>query len=96
MNRVRSKDRGRFVAEVRRRQERRARHERDGDPSFWQSVGMMGAIGWSIALPTAAGLLFGRWLDGKLASQHVFLVFFMLVGLGVGSFSAWRLVKEKS
>jgi ATP synthase protein I len=84
-----------FASAVKHRRDLRRRHEREGNSSFWNSVGMMGTIGWSVSLPTALGLLLGRWLDGRLDSGSVFLVFFMLVGLGVGCFTAWRLIAEK-
>ncbi len=84
-----------LVSEVRKRRERRERNEREADQSFWSTVGMMGTVGWSVALPTAIGVLVGRWLDMRLDSGHVFVVFFMLLGLGVGCFVAWRQVSEK-
>ena len=84
-----------FAREVRRRREQHDKHVRDGDSSFWQSVGMMGTIGWSVAVPTVLGVLLGRWLDGRLDSAHVFMVFFMLVGLVTGCVTAWRMVAEK-
>jgi ATP synthase protein I len=84
-----------FVAEVQRRHLRHEKHLREGDASFWSSVGMMGTIGWSVSLPCALGALLGRWVDARLDSAHIFLVFFMLVGLGVGCFTAWRLISEK-
>lgn len=86
---------GAFAAEVRSRRDRHERCLREGDSSFWRSVGMMGTIGWSVSVPTALGVLLGRWLDGRLDSAHVFVVFFMLVGLGVGCVTAWRMISEK-
>ena len=84
-----------FLREVKKRRERRERNEREGDPSFWSVVGTMGMIGWTVALPTAAGVLFGRWLDAALESGHVFMVFFMIVGLAMGCIVAWRMVVER-
>jgi len=84
-----------FAGEVRRRREQHDKHIRDGESSFWQSVGMMGTIGWSVAVPTVLGVLLGRWLDGRLDSAHVFMVFFMMVGLVTGCVTAWRMVAEK-
>ena len=84
-----------FLSEVHLRRTRRERNRRDAEQSFWSTVGVMGTVGWSVALPTAAGVLFGRWLDGRLESDSVFMVFFMLVGLGFGCFVAWRQVTEK-
>ena len=85
----------RFLAEVKKRRERRERYEREGESSFWSSVGTMGTVGWSVALPTALGVLLGRWLDGVLDAGHVFMVFFMLLGLALGCFVAWRMVAER-
>ncbi len=68
-----------------------------GEDSFWHSVGSMGMVGWSVALPTALGALLGRWIDGRLGdSGSVFMVFCMLLGLGFGCFTAWRAIMEKS
>jgi len=85
----------RFLAEVRRRRQRHEKHQREGDHSFWSSVGMMGTVGWSVSAPMAGGALLGRWLDGRLESGHVFMLFFLLVGLVLGSVVAWRLITEK-
>ena len=84
-----------FLSELHRRRERRERNRREDDQSFWSTVGIMGTVGWSVALPTALGVLLGRWLDARLESGSVFMVFFMLVGLGLGCYIAWRQVAEK-
>ena len=85
----------RLRSAVRRKRRRHEKNEREADESFWSTAGMMGTIGWSVALPTAAGVLFGRWLDGVLGAGQVFMVFFMLVGLALGCILAWRQVAEK-
>ena len=82
-----------FLSRVQRRRNQHEKNERD--KSFWASVGTMGAVGWSVSLPTALGVLLGRWLDGRLDSGHVFLVFFMLAGLAAGCVIVWRMISEK-
>ena len=82
-----------FLREVRRRREQKERNEKDN--TFWLSVGTMGTVGWSVSAPTAGGVLFGRWLDGRLDSGYVFMVFFMLVGLIAGCVLAWRMLSER-
>jgi len=84
-----------FVENVGRRRELHEQHVREGGRSFWQSVGTMGTVGWSIAVPLAGGLLFGRWLDGRLDSGYVFMLFFMLLGLGLGCVVVWRMIAER-
>lgn len=85
-----------WVRQVRARRERREKAEREGDNNFWQVVGMMGSVGWTVALPTAAGALLGRWIDSKVEGDgQVFMFFLLLVGLTVGCIIAWRTVSEK-
>jgi ATP synthase protein I len=84
-----------FLNRLERKRERHETFLREGMKSFWSSVGTMGTVGWSIALPMAAGALFGRWLDGRLDSGYVFMFFFMFVGLGMGCFVVWRMIVEK-
>ena len=84
-----------FLSRVGRRRELHEEHEREGGRSFWASVGTMGTVGWSIALPMAAGALFGRWVDGRLDAGYVFMFFFMFAGLGMGCVIVWRMIAEK-
>ena len=48
---------------VRTRQERRARWQREGERSLGQNLAMIGALGWTIVVPTLIGIFAGRWLD---------------------------------
>ncbi len=84
-----------FLSEVKTRRRRREKHEREGDSSFWQSVGMMGTIGWSVSVPAALGVLIGRWIDGRADSGSVFTIFCLIIGLVLGCVTAWRMVSEK-
>ncbi|MFO7769245.1 MAG: AtpZ/AtpI family protein [bacterium] len=84
-----------FQEAIRKRLERTRRNEEESS-SFWQTVGVIGTVGWSVALPTAAGVLIGRWLDALLGSGSTFMFFFMLVGLGMGCWVAWRQIEERS
>lgn len=83
-----------LVIEIKKRRLRREEEERDAGRSFWRSVGVMGVVGWSVAVPTALGAWFGAWLDTKMDSGHVFFAFFMLTGLVFGCWVAWKAVLE--
>ena len=85
----------RFLADVERRRRRHQKYKREGDASFWSSVGMMGTVGWSVAVPMAGGALLGRWIDARADSGHVFMLFFLIVGGILGCVVAWRLITEK-
>ena len=49
--------------------------------SFWRSVGYLTSLGWMIALPIAAGVLLGRFIDDRLGSG----TFWTLALLGAGA-----------
>jgi predicted F0F1-ATPase subunit len=50
--------------------------------SFWRSVGYLTSLGWMIALPIAAGVLLGRFIDEQLGSGTFWTL--TLLGAGVG------------
>jgi len=79
-----------FVREIRRQAER---VRRGRQLSFWQGLGMVGAVGWMIVLPTLAGALGGRWLDGRFGSGFVCTLSLLALGLVAGCISAWRYVQ---
>ena len=84
-----------FLSEVKRRRERHEEHEREGNSSFWQSVGVMGTIGWTVSIPMVLGVFLGRWIDSRLDSDQIFTIFCLLVGLIMGCLTAWRIISEK-
>ncbi|NQT92805.1 MAG: AtpZ/AtpI family protein [Lentisphaerae bacterium] len=84
-----------FLSEVQKRRELHEAHEREGNTSFWRSGGVMGTIGWTVSIPMLGGLFLGRWIDNRLDSTHVFMLFCMLVGLIVGCVTAWRVVSAR-
>ena len=59
-------------------------------------LGVFGIVGFSIAIPTLLGILLGTYLDGRTDSSVSFTITFMLVGLTMGCFNAWRWVKQTS
>ena len=50
--------------------------------SFWRSVGYLTSLGWMIALPIAAGVLLGRFIDDRFGSGTFWTL--ALLGAGVG------------
>jgi ATP synthase protein I len=80
----------RLEAAVRTRQTRRERWRREGERSMGQNLAMIGALGWTIMLPTLAGIFVGRWLD-RYFSMGIFWTLGLLVaGLALGCTLAWK------
>jgi len=66
-----------------------------GAASFWRSLSVLGTVGWSIALPAAAGAWLGHRLDLRLASGVRFTLLLLFAGVMFGSLIAWRAVREQ-
>jgi predicted F0F1-ATPase subunit len=78
--------------DARRRTERDLARLRNRAPDggFWRALGLIGSVGWPIALLTIGGALAGRSLDTRWHTG-VRLTFMLLsLGAGIGSWLAWR------
>ena len=85
----------RLSAEVGRREERRIRAEKEKDQVVWFGLGMFGMVGWSIALPTLAGVAIGLWIDRTWPSRYSWTLMLLVAGLATGCFNAWFWVRKE-
>jgi ATP synthase protein I len=70
----------------------KARHH---PTQVWIGLGMMGLIGWSVALPTLLGAALGLWLDKRYVGAHSWTLALLVAGLVIGCANAWHwVVKE--
>jgi ATP synthase protein I len=76
-----------FVAEVRRQAERA---RRGAHLTFWQGLGLVGAVGWMVSVPAVLGALAGRWLDAHHGGGLFWTLGLLTAGLGAGCLAAWR------
>lgn len=81
-------------AAVRRDGSRLARREH-GHRSFWRSLGVLGMVGWPIALGSVGGALLGSWLDSRFESSGRYTLMLMTAGLLVGCLAAWNAVTQR-
>lgn len=74
---------------------RKLKAQRHVTKTVWSGLGMMGLIGWSVAIPTLLGAALGLWLDKQHPGEHSWTLALLAIGLGLGCFNAWRwIVKE--
>ncbi len=74
---------------------RKLKAQRHVTKTVWSGLGMMGLVGWSVAMPTLLGAALGLWLDKRYAGEHSWTLALLAVGLGLGCFNAWHwIVKE--
>lgn len=86
----------RFRADVARKAERRRQTEREERRSIWFSLGLFGIVGWSVAVPTLAGIALGVWLDSRFPGRISWTLTLLFVGITVGCLNAWYWVKQES
>lgn len=61
----------------------------------WFGLGMMGLIGWSVAIPTLLGAAAGIWLDQHYSGAHPWTLALLVAGLCLGCFNAWHWVAKE-
>lgn len=64
-------------------------------PGVWFGLGMMGLIGWSVAIPTLLGAILGLWLDERHSGSHSWTLALLVSGLALGCFNAWHWVAKE-
>ena len=76
--------------QIGRKAARKLRARQAERPSVWFGLGIVGIIGWSVALPTVGGALLGLWLDQQWPGRHSWTLTLLAAGLVLGCASAWQ------
>jgi ATP synthase protein I len=61
----------------------------------WFGLGMIGLIGWSVAVPTLLGTALGVWLDKYHPGVHSWTLALLVAGLATGCLNAWHWVAQE-
>ena len=75
---------------------RKLRAQLNSNQGVWFGLGMMGLVGWSVAIPALAGTAFGIWLDSHHPGNHSWTLTLLIVGLAIGCFNAWHWVDKEN
>lgn len=84
-----------FRQQVDERVARKLRAQRQVTRIVWSGLGMMGLIGWSVAVPTLLGAALGFWMDKHYPGGHSWTLMLLSIGLGLGCFNAWHWVARE-
>ena len=90
----RSLPRDRFSIEIgaKERRKMRARHT---FRNTWFGFSVFGLIGWSVAIPTLAGIALGVCLDARYPGRYSWTLMLLIAGLGIGCLNAWHWVSRE-
>lgn len=75
---------------VQRRSLRNRRWLQEGTPSVARHLGQIGVLGWIVVVPMLIGVFAGRWLDGRYHTGLFWTAPLLMLGAGLGCWSAWR------
>jgi ATP synthase protein I len=84
-----------FSDEIGAKAERKVR-ARSSVQGVWFGLGMMGLIGWSVAVPTLLGAALGIWLDKHHPGKHEWTLALLVGGLAIGCLNAWHWVSAEA
>ena len=74
---------------------RKLKAQRQVTQGIWFGLGMMGLIGWSVAVPTLLGAALGLWLDKQHLGKHSWTPALLVAGLAIGCLNAWHWVAKE-
>jgi ATP synthase protein I len=57
-------------------------------------LGMIGMVGWSVAIPTLLGVAAGMWMDRTWPGPHSWTLTMLFVGVILGCLNAWYWVRS--
>ena len=89
-----SKNAPSFAGEVGAKAARKLK-ARNSTQGVWFGLGMMGLIGWSVAVPTLLGAMLGLWLDKHHSGSYSWTLALLVAGLGIGCLNAWHWVARE-
>lgn len=85
-----------MAEEIARKADRKLVADRRRGKSVLFGLGMLGLVGWSVAVPTLLGIAIGVWLDRSFPGQASWTLTFLLFGVGVGCVNAWYWVQRQN
>ena len=74
---------------------RKLRAKRSKARGVWFGLGMMGMVGWTVAVPTLLGAAGGFWLDKHYPQRFSWILTLLITGLFIGCLIAWRWVSRE-
>jgi ATP synthase protein I len=84
-----------FVRQVGAKEARKLQAQRKVTQTVWSGLGMMGLVGWSVAVPTLLGAALGIWLDKHYPGTHSWTLALLVAGLCIGCLNAWHWVAKE-
>jgi ATP synthase protein I len=84
-----------FTDEIGKKEEKMIKAGQRKNMGTFTWLGMMGIVGWSVAIPLLFGIFLGKWIDAHIQGRYSFTLMFMFAGLLAGCWNAWYWVQKE-
>lgn len=81
--------------QVATKEARKLKAQSEKNQSIWFGLGMMGLVGWSVAIPALIGVSVGVWIDSTWKSPYSFALMLLIFGMFMGCLNAWNWVERE-
>jgi len=83
-----------FTQKIGLKELRRIKGKAHKGDTVWFGLGMIGVVGWSVAIPTLIGTALGLWIDRTMPSRFSWTLMFLILGVTLGALNAWHWVRK--
>lgn len=83
-----------FTRKIGSKEWRRIKGKTHKDETVWFGLGMIGVVGWSVAIPTLIGTAIGIWIDRTWPSRFSWVLMLLILGVALGAVNAWHWVRK--
>jgi len=90
-----SDHREKFREEIKRKQKKRQKAEKEKYRSMWFGLGMFGVVGWLVMIPVIIFTAIGIWIDSAYPGPVSWTLILMFTGLILGLLNAWIWIKKQ-
>ncbi len=81
--------------QVAAKEKRKLKAQSEKNHSIWFGLGMMGLIGWSVAVPALIGVAIGLWIDSQWPSDYSWGLMLLILGIAIGCLNAWNWLQKE-
>lgn len=84
-----------FARKVGEKSNRRIKARRNEGKKTWFGLGMMGLVGWSVAVPTLIGIFLGIWIDSTGSRRFSWTLMLLIGGIALGCINVWYWLRKE-
>ncbi|MEB2787089.1 AtpZ/AtpI family protein [Algoriphagus persicinus] len=96
MDPIDKRERKSFGEQIGQKEKRKISAQSNDQRSVWFGLGMFGMVGWSLAVPTLLGALFGIWLDKNYPQSFSWTLSCLILGLVMGAMVAAHWIAKEN